>query len=596
MKRRVFVVVLSLFALGNIFSSFQTNRGTEHWELVSQFHKEVVQLREKSIRYKQGLLSLQSIQEQLRSTRYAYKRIEFMMCYFYPDYVEEHINGAPLLYIERSGTRASVIQPEGLQVIDEKLYASEDEINKPEIAILCQVLENHSGYLVQGLQNRSLSNRDWAVAVRMQLIRIVSMGITGFDTPGSLDGLEEAAQSLEALHQSKHGSTSKLDNAFSLAINQLRSDVSFDDFDRLTFIKKHINPLYKLLGDYIKPVKRDKPIGLNTESDNIFSEDFLDPYFYTELNRNEDNSILRDIGKQLFYDLSLSKDGRMSCATCHSPEKGFADGLSKSQSNKTGETVKRNAPTLLNAVYADRYFHDVRAFTLEQQAEHVIFNADEFNTAYDEILSKLNANHDYKKRFKELTGEQNVSREMFTKALASYVMSLRSMNSSFDKYVRNEVEEIADEVKKGFNLFMGKAACGTCHFAPTFSGLVPPLFQKNETEILGVLTSPTPMGRALDSDEGRYSNGIYGEQAWIYSKSFKTPTVRNVELTAPYFHNGAYPSLEAVVDFYDHGGGGGLGYAVINQTLPDSPLNLTQDEKNQIIAFMKALTDNPFNH
>jgi len=170
------------------------------------------------------------------------------------------------------------------------------------------------------------------------------------------------------------------------------------------------------------------------------------------------------------------------------------------------------------------------------------------------------------------------------------VLSLQSFNSPFDEYVRGEKSDISAEVREGFNLFMGKAACGTCHFAPTFAGLVPPSFIHSESEILGVLKNPH--ADSLDADMGRNANGISNESAWIYDRSFKTTTVRNVELTAPYFHNGAYSSLNEVLDFYNEGGGEGKGLTVSNQTLSPDPLDLTDDEMNAIIAFMKSLTDN----
>ena len=138
---------------------------------------------------------------------------------------------------------------------------------------------------------------------------------------------------------------------------------------------------------------------------------------------------------------------------------------------------------------------------------------------------------------------------------------------------------------------MGKAACGTCHFAPTFSGLVPPYFAKNESEILGVLENPNAWLKKLDADLGRIDNKIYSEQAWIFERSFKTTTVRNAALTAPYFHNGAYKSLEQVIDFYDHGGGAGLGLEVKNQTLSADSLHLTSYEKSALIAFITSLND-----
>ena len=169
-------------------------------------------------------------------------------------------------------------------------------------------------------------------------------------------------------------------------------------------------------------------------------------------------------------------------------------------------------------------------------------------------------------------------------------MSLQSFSSPFDKYIRGEQADIPAEVKRGFNLFAGKANCATCHFMPTFSGLVPPFYNENESEILGVLDDPKKTPR-LDMDMGRNDNKIQSEQAWIFERSFKTTTIRNIEVTGPYFHNGAYSTLEEVIDFYDNGGGEGVGLGVSNQTLSPDALNLTDEEKSNLIAFLKSLTD-----
>jgi cytochrome c peroxidase len=175
--------------------------------------------------------------------------------------------------------------------------------------------------------------------------------------------------------------------------------------------------------------------------------------------------------------------------------------------------------------------------------------------------------------------------------MEAYVGSLHSFDSPFDRYLRGEGEEIDPAVKRGFNLFMGKAVCGTCHFAPVFNGTVPPRFVDTESEVLGVpMTADTPRAE-LDPDLGRIANGKPAEAAPFFRHSFKTPTVRNIALTAPYMHNGVYETLEEVMHFYNIGGGAGLGIELENQTLPFDHLGLNEQETQDIIAFMEALTD-----
>jgi cytochrome c peroxidase len=132
---------------------------------------------------------------------------------------------------------------------------------------------------------------------------------------------------------------------------------------------------------------------------------------------------------------------------------------------------------------------------------------------------------------------------------------------------------------------MGKAKCGTCHFFPLFNGTVPPDFRKQNQKFWAFLTN---LEAKIDKDLGR---GTYNPQIADWHFAFKTPTIRNIEKTAPYMHNGAYPDLNSVIDFYDHGGALGLGVNLENQTLSDEQLKLNQAEKTALIAFLKTLTD-----
>ncbi|MXN91515.1 cytochrome-c peroxidase [Flavobacterium sp. Sd200] len=565
----------------------------------TELNEKIIAFDKAATDFEHGKITQQQLQQLLSETRISYKRVEFFLAFHYPEYCKEHLNGAPLLQIEKEGTLPKVIQPEGFQVLDELVFSNEAKEEKYEITALSKKLVSNYGLLLNGLAENKQANSYGITAMRLQLVRITSLGITGFDTPGSLNALPEAIASLEAMkvffeqNFKQGGLNNDIIVAFNGAVAQLKNTRSFDSLDRFDLIKNHIDVLYNKLGrlDSTQPDFLKHTSGWNTQSSSIFGANFLDPYYFSVLKQDEDSPELRALGKTLFYDPALSNDSKFSCASCHNPQKAFTDGVAKSASNVQGKTVLRNAPTLLNAVYADRYFYDLRAFTLEQQAEHVIFNRNEFNTAYSAIIKKLQGTDAYATQFKKVFGKNSINRENLSKALASYVLSLQSFNSDFDKYIRGEQNNIPQHIKRGFNLFMGKANCATCHFAPTFAGLVPPLYNENESEILGVLEDPNAKSPKLDTDSGRFDNRVDTEKAWIYEKSFKTTTVRNAGLTAPYFHNGAYKTLEEVVDFYNNGGGGGLGLNVVNQTLAADPLNLTQSEKNDLIAFIKSLND-----
>lgn len=599
------VLTVSVFVLIFVLFSFrrQENYTSLGWvdSATYELNSAIQTLDETATGYKLGRIQIDSLQHQLTRTRLLYKKIEFYLASQYPEYSKEHLNGAPLLHIEKEGTRPKVVEPEGLQVLDELIFADEAFNERSRIAAVAKKLANSYGVLIKGIKNDNPA-KSGISALRLQLIRIFTLGITGFDTPGSANAIEEARVSLSGMQEfykeyySGHADSKKINDLFKGAIAELGQPVSFEAFDRLHFFTAYIDPLYKELGKQEHESNNKSLVhssAWNTGSESIFADNFLNPYFFSELTQREDSEALRQLGRQLFYDTGISNNNKVSCASCHQPDRAFTDGIPKSLSNVQGKTVLRNAPTLVNAVYADRFFYDLRAFTLEQQAEHVIFNPDEFNTAYSAILKKLENKQEYAQKFKKVFGKKGITRETFSKALASYVLSLRSFNSEFDKYVRGEAKEIDDNVKKGFNLFMGKANCATCHFAPTFSGLVPPLYSENETEILGVLSDPEMKNSPVDTDSGRYTNEVYSEYSWIYEKSFKTTTVRNAALTAPYFHNGAYKTLEEVIDFYDNGGGAGIGHAIKNQTLPADKLQLSDTEKESLIAFIKSLNDVP---
>lgn len=550
--------------------------------------------------FKENKISIEELQKSLSNTRNSYKEIEFYIAYHYPEFSKTHLNAAPLFRIEAAGTTAYTLPPEGLQVLDELIFSDEATEQKDKISDITGYLyNNYNNFYLSTIKNGTSQGKNKTLPLRIELIRIYTLGLTGFDTPGSLNISEEASFAFQGMRKYiqndsyfKNYNTENANKMFAEAIIYLSKNKDFENFDRIEFYKKHLQPIYEELGKWDGNEDDLKEFsGWNASNKNFFSSDFLNPYFFTLLKGSEDNDDLKSLGKKIFYDETLSDNGKMSCATCHLPENAFTDLKTKSPSNIEGKTVLRNSPSLYNAVFAKRFFYDMRAYYLEQQAEHVIYNADEFNTSYESIIKKLKTNPEYKQAFKKAYKNGNIDKQIFSKALSSYVASLYSFNSDFDRFMRNE-KEISDDAKKGFNLFMGKANCATCHFAPLFSGLVPPFFNENESEVLGVTKKPVEnLPLEIDSDRGRIKSNVKKEDSWIYENSFKTTTVRNIALTKPYFHNGAFNTLEEVLEFYNQGGAEGLGLEIKNQTLPADKLDLTPVEIKQIIAFMNSLTD-----
>lgn len=567
---------------------------------LSDFKNKLENLKSDAKSFSEDKISLEELQKSLKNTRNSFKEIEFYVAYHYPEFTKTHLNAAPLFHIEAAGTSAYTLPPEGLQVLDEMIFSDEALEKKDDIKTIADFLYNsYASFYLSTVKNGLSKGNNKTLPLRIELIRIYSLGVTGFDTPGSLNVSDETVHAFSGMQKYLHDdpyfknyNIQKADEILTEGINYLTKNTDFETFDRIEFYKKFIQPLYQEFGSWDGRTDDLKEFsGWNVGNKNFFSSDFLNPYFYTLLKKDEDNGDLRKLGKEIFYDQNVSNNGKMSCATCHLPENAFTDLKAKSPSNVEGKTVLRNSPSLYNAVFAKRFFYDLRAFYLEQQAEHVIYNKDEFNTSYESIIKKLKTKPEYRKAFKAAFKNGEINKENFSKALSSYVASLYSYESDFDQFMRNE-KEISSDAKKGFNLFMGKANCATCHFAPNFSGLVPPFFNENESEVLGITAKPiSQKPLELDADQGRVNSPVRKENSWIYENSFKTVTVRNVALTKPYFHNGAFNTLEEVMDFYNEGGGEGLGLKVKNQTLASDKLNLTQTEIKQIIAFLNALTD-----
>ena len=335
---------------------------------------------------------------------------------------------------------------------------------------------------------------------------------------------------------------------------------------------------------------------INYTAKTIFHSNAMNPMAYSRNQYEVFSDEKKELGKILFYDVALSKNYKMSCATCHNPSKAFTDGETKSKGSLPGTHTQRNAPTLINSALSTKYFYDMSTSYLEEQIEHVVNNSIEFNTDYMEISSRLSQNQNINELMKKIypkSSNNTISSGLISSALAMYIRSLISFESPVDSLLRGD--SIANnsilngnhlkKVKDGFNIFMGKAQCGTCHFPPTFSGLVPPLYNDNDSEIIGVPSHST--SKRIDPDIGRA--GVYKYSSIIYNHAFKTPGIRNIAKTSPYMHNGVYTSLQQVVDFYNNGGGIGLGIKLSNQTLPANALNLHKKEKENLIHFMNAL-------
>lgn len=320
-----------------------------------------------------------------------------------------------------------------------------------------------------------------------------------------------------------------------------------------------------------------------------------------------DNPLTTDkisLGRKLFYDRRLSLNDTFSCAMCHIPEQGFTSNEMATAVGIEGRTVRRNSPTLFNVAYAKRLFHDGRETTLEQQIWGPLLAPNEMgNPSVGAVLEKLQRLPDYTGRFESVFG-RGPTMETLGMALAAYERTLLAAGSPFDRwYFDGQEHAISERAKHGFELFTGKAGCSACHQIGERHALftdhqlhntgigyrramgdererrrilvAPGTYLEVESDVIEAVSERAP------SDLGLYELTQNPADRWKY----KTPTLRNVTLTAPYMHDGSLSTLREVVEFYDRGG-------VPNENLSPllQPLALSDREKDALVAFLESLT------
>ncbi|GLB48203.1 cytochrome c peroxidase [Neptunitalea lumnitzerae] len=536
----------------------------------------------------------QNSKQLFTEARLYFKKAEPFASYLNPE-VGHQANGPALPVFKDDNNR--VMAPIGLQKIEEGVYEGETapDVFTTEVEMTIGLLN----VLRKNIVKRELTPKRFFVATHQQLLRIISFSITGFDTPVSNIGLHEAEVSLLSLQQ-LYGETlapviTEKDNALHNSFNNnikkavayLQNHTNFAGFDRYTFIRDYMNPITRNWvairktsnlweGSLAYPFNFDAPTFFENNS-------FNTAYFLPPNNSKPTNQQIA-LGKKLFYDENLSSTKNMSCITCHDPEKAYTDGRAISQGNK-GQKLQRNAPTLINSIFQKSYFLDGRSETIADQITSVFNNKDEFDTDVHQFSDAILEDTTYIKMFENAYGKIPSRNTVVIKALSAYMSTLNGFNAKFDRNIRGEENTFTPEEQLGFNLFAGKALCATCHFIPLTNGTVPPFFNNSEKEVIGV--PETADNTELDDDTGFY----WYYKVDLHKGMFKTPTVRNAAQTAPYMHNGVYTTLEQVVDFYNKGGGGGLGFDLPYQTLPFDNLELTETEQKALVAFMKTLTD-----
>jgi cytochrome c peroxidase len=488
------------------------------------------------------------------------------------------------------------------------LYLEEENMHKDTLLKLVQAsVKATEVYAADSITGQLSSHHHFYLCNRLFLLNLAAIYTTGFECPDTANILPELNHMLKIVYGIYNAFNQNFPNT-ALPPNYLelyKSAVGFVNrhagnylaFDHFTFVRDYINPLFslnqKLIRDYGVVSKSYVDYSLNKNSASIFSKDL-----YRGQNpkgvflRVYDKEVLAEIekiGKMLFYDPLLSGNNRRSCASCHDPNQHFTDTLNTTSLQLDGSNrLPRNSPSLINAEYNHLLMLDGKHISLQNQVKDVISNRLEMGATEEEVLKKVMSCKEYKQAFKKFLKhtpqEKEVGIEHIASAVTIYYSKFSHYYAPFDKAM-NQAAPLEASARQGFNLFMGKAQCASCHFVPQFNGVKPP-YVSSEFEVLGV---PADTGfKALSQDPGRYGINPAVETA----HAFRTGTLRNAAKTKPYMHNGSFGSMEQVIDFYNAGGGAGRGLEVNNQTLSADSLHLSAADKKHLLAFIQSLNEN----
>ena len=488
-----------------------------------------------------------------------------------------------------------------------ELYLDEEQINKDTLLhLIKESNEATSVYLQDSITNKIKSHDHFFLCNRLFLLNLASIYTTGFECPDTTNIIPELrfmlAQTKELytfynqsfVNNSLNDKYLKLFDATIQFVNQ--SSENYSHFNHFEFIRDYINPLFILNQEFIINYSvyssSNLDYALNKKSTSIFDKNLYNGQntkgIFLRVNDPSTLEQIHDLGKKLFFDPILSGNNEISCATCHKPTEYFTDTTVTTalQFNKK-DVLSRNTPSLINVQFNHLSMLDGKFYTLQHQGKAVITNPIEMGSTEIDVLKKVLNNPEYNKRFKKLLKytpqEKEVTMVHLVSAISFFYGKFGNSYAPFDDAMNNK-STVSKDVIQGFNLFMSKAQCATCHFVPQFNGVKPP-FIGSEFEVIG--TPQDIQYKALSPDKGRYEINPAIETM----NAFRTGSLRNIEHTKPYMHNGVFKTLDEVIEFYNGGGGAGRGLKVDNQTLSSDSLRLNLNEKQNLIQFMKALTE-----
>jgi cytochrome c peroxidase len=612
-KKNIVVVILLLIGVAGMLSFTDDDRKELY---ASAYHQKMDRFANSQSR----LLTLiegsdlkkesdrEKIKQGIHAARKELKGLDFWFRYLEPT-VYKKLNG-PLPVEWETEVFEKFEKPykrEGAGLTLAEIYLNEDEVNKDSLhRLIRQSINSLDTYKADSITKAFKTSDHFFLCNRLYLLNLAAIYTTGFECPDTAKVIPELKEMMREMQKaysvfnqsfSATPMTEAYKELYDKAVNFVSTQPDhYTSFDHFNFIKHYINPLFllnqKMINKYHVITRSMIDYSLNKKEISIFNKGLYNGQNVKGIFlRVTDKQALEEIdrlGKLLFYDPILSVNNERSCASCHQPTEFFTDTavVTALQLNKQG-VLPRNTPSLINAPYNHLLMLDGAHISLQEQAKAVIHNPTEMGCAESELIKKVLSCKEYKEGFKKLLKYTPTEKEITIGHLASaitfYYSKFSTYYSPFDAAI-NEGKELSASATKGFNLFMSKAQCATCHFVPQFNGVKPP-YIGSEFEVLGVPADKS--FTALSKDQGRYEINPATETAY----AFRTGTVRNAAHTAPYMHNGVFSSLKEVIDFYDGGGGAGRGLKIENQTLSADSLKLTAVEKEQLIQFIQSLTE-----
>lgn len=607
-------LALLMFFVGLIGFSFKSTTNTELYENVytSKTNRLKDQLAQLLYAAQKTNLNQESelaaLRDKLLKARIELKKVDFWLRYLEP-LAYKKLNG-PLPVEWETEVFEKFEKPykrEGAGLTLAALYLETVEPSNDSLGkLIRQAIDAANTYAADSVTREIKTYSNFYFCNRLYLLNLASIYTTGFECPDTaailpelLAMMQSVSEIYSAYDESFNGTTlsGEYHSLYRKAIDFVSAQSKdYKQFNHFIFIKEYINPLYalnqQLILKYRAISNSTLDYALNKQAKSIFSKALYNGQnnkgvYYNVLDERALASIDK-LGKLLFYDPILSGNNERSCASCHKPEEFFADTNTATslQFNHTG-FLPRNTPTLLNVTYNHLAMLDGAHISLQEQTKAVLQNPLEMGSNEKEIMEKILSCAAYKKEFTKLLAytpqEPVLCFDHIVSALTLYYSKFSQASSAFDRAM-NENSNLEENVIEGFNLFMSKAQCATCHFVPQFNGVKPP-FIGSEFEVLG--TPADPHYQNLSKDQGRYLINPATETR----NAFRTGSLRNTMYTAPYMHNGVFRSMDEVLDFYDGGGGAGHGLTVPNQTLSSDSLHLTNTEKRKLIAFIASLTE-----